>query len=190
MGLDQHFYDTVAANPVIAAVKDFEGLEHCLAEEDIQVVFVLFGDICNISEIIERIKTAGKMALVHVDLITGLSNKEVAVDFIQRNTLADGIISTRQSFIRRARDLHLYTILRVFVIDSIALSSLEKLESVRPDFIEILPGVMPKTIRKVCAITSIPVLAGGLIADKEDVMSALEAGATAISTTNQQVWQM
>ncbi|WMJ83963.1 glycerol-3-phosphate responsive antiterminator [Oscillospiraceae bacterium LTW-04] len=188
--MDQLFYDTVAANPVIAAIKDPEGLEQCLAEEDIQVVLILFGDICNISEITEQVKAVGKIALVHVDLITGLSNKEVAVDFIRRNTSADGIVSTRQSFIRRARDLHMYTILRVFVIDSIALSSLEKLDCVKPDFIEILPGVMPKTIRKVCAITSIPVLAGGLIADKEDVMNALEAGATAISTTNQQVWQM
>ena len=31
---------------------------------------------------------------------------------------------------------------------------------------------------------------GGLIADKEDVMAALDAGATAISTTNQAVWDM
>ena len=36
----------------------------------------------------------------------------------------------------------------------------------------------------------VPVLTGGLIADKEDVLSALEAGATAISTTNQAVWDM
>ena len=54
-------------------------------------------------------------------------------------TEANGILSTRQSFIRRAK---------------------------------------------------VPVLAGGLIADKEDVMAALEAGITAISTTNQAVWDM
>ena len=29
-----------------------------------------------------------------------------------------------------------------------------------------------------------------MIADKEDVMAALDAGATAISTTNQAVWNM
>lgn len=188
--MNQLFYDTVAINPIIAAVKDLGGLERCLEEENIHVVFVLCGDVCSIGEITERIKAAGKISLVHVDLITGLSSKEIAVDFIQRNTAADGIITTRQSFIRRAQDLHMYSILRVFVIDSIALSSLEKLDSLRPDFIEIMPGVMPKTIRKVCTNTSIPILAGGLIADKEDVMSALESGATAVSTTNQQVWKM
>ena len=39
-------------------------------------------------------KQAGKMALVHLDLINGLSAKDVAVDFIKKYTKADGIIST------------------------------------------------------------------------------------------------
>ena len=69
-------------------------------------------------------------------------------------------------------------------------TQMEKLESVHPDFLEVLPGVMPKTIRKICAAVHTPVLAGGLISDKEDVMAALRAGAMAISTTNQQVWMM
>ena len=41
-----------------------------------------------------------KRQMVHVDLITGLSGKEVAVDFIKNNTLADGIISTKPALIR------------------------------------------------------------------------------------------
>ena len=48
----------------------------------------------------------------------------------------------------------------------------------------------PKILRRVCADAKVPVLTGGLIADKEDVMAALDAGATAISTTNQAVWNM
>ena len=184
--MEQKFYDAVAASPVIAAVKNMEGLEQCLATDTIQVVFLLFGDICSIGDIVARVKQAGKLAMVHADLVTGLSgSKEIAVDFLHSATQTDGIISTR-----RARELHLYTVLRVFVIDSMALSGVEKLESVHPDFLEVLPGVMPKTIRKICAAVHTPVLAGGLISDKEDVMAALRAGAMAISTTNQQVWMM
>ncbi|MCI2047027.1 MAG: glycerol-3-phosphate responsive antiterminator [Faecalibacterium sp.] len=184
------FFDAVAANPVIAAIKDDAGLEKCLACENIRIVFVLYGDICSIATIISRIKAAGKTAIVHIDLIAGLANKEIAVDFIRSTTQADGIISTRQAFIRRAHDLHLYAILRVFVLDSIALSSLEKLDAIHPDFIDVLPGTMPKTLRKICSIVSVPVLTGGLIADKEDVITALQAGAVAISTTNQAIWEM
>jgi len=43
--LDQRFYDAVLASPVIAAVKDPAQLEDCLALENIQVVFLLFGDL-------------------------------------------------------------------------------------------------------------------------------------------------
>ena len=81
-------------------------------------------------------------------------------------------------------------ILRVFLLDSISLESLGKMPANLPDCLDILPGTMPKILRRVCAGAKVPVLTGGLIADKEDVMAALDAGATAISTTNQAVWNM
>lgn len=56
--------------------------------------------------------------------------------------------------------------------------------------IEVLPGVMPKVLGRICKESRIPVIAGGLISDKEDIMAALNAGAVSISTTNQQVWFM
>ena len=59
-----------------------------------------------------------------------------------------------------------------------------------PAMNRIMPGVMPKVIRKVRKLTAIPVLAGGLIADKEDVMGALDAGAVAVSTTDPAIWRL
>lgn len=77
--MKQEYYDIVEANPVIAAVKDQEGLEKCCRLEEIRVVFILFGNVCTISEIVRRVKEAGKMAVVHIDLIGGLGSKEIAV---------------------------------------------------------------------------------------------------------------
>jgi glycerol-3-phosphate responsive antiterminator len=54
--------------------------------------------------------------------------------------------------------------------------------------IEILPALMPKVIKKICDNIKTPLIAGGLVADKEDVMACLEAGAACISSTNQDVW--
>ena len=99
--MKQELMDAIQETPVIAAVKDDAGLCNALTNENIRVVFVLYGDICNISSIVRRIHEAGRFAVVHVDLIAGLAGKEVAVDFIRNTTEADGIISTRQSFIRR-----------------------------------------------------------------------------------------
>lgn len=189
--MDQRFYDAVAASPVIAAVKDMDQLEDCLTLDNIRVVFLLFGDVCTIGDAAARVKDAGKIVLAHADLIAGLStSQEIAVDFLRRNTRLDGIITTKPNFIRRARELRLFTVMRLFVIDSMALAGIGKLESVRPDFIEVLPGVMPKTIRKIAQTTRIPLLAGGLIADKEDVVAALNAGAMAVSATSREVWRM
>lgn len=186
--MDQAFYDAVAQNPVIAAVKDEEGLARCLELSDIRIVFLLFGNILNIGELVTRIKAKDKMVFVHADLVEGLSNREIAVDFLKNSTGTDGILSTRPAFIRRAKALHMCTVLRVFMIDSMALENVGNSDAVRPDFIEIMPGISPATIKKVCGAVKMPVLAGGLIASKEDVIRALEAGAMAVSTTNSEVW--
>lgn len=184
------FQEAMEECPVIAAVKDMDGVLQCL-ESDSRIVFVLFGDICTIGEIVRTIKKSGRIVIVHIDLINGLSSKEVSVEFIRQNTEADGIISTKPALIKKAKELNLYTVFRFFVIDSLAFENIEKQSrSAEPDFIEILPGVMPKVIRRINNITAVPVIAGGLISDKEDVLSALSAGAISISTTNQKVWFM
>ena len=189
--MEMKFYDYLDANPVIAAVKDMDGVKKCCEREEIKIVFILFGDVCSICRIVEELKAHGKVAMVHMDLVSGLSGKEVAVDFIKKNTRADGIISTKPALIKRARELSLYTTLRVFVLDSMAFENIEHQMAVaRPDIIEILPGLMPKVIRRVCRLVRVPVIAGGLISDKEDVMAALSAGAISVSTTNPKVWLM
>ena len=53
--MEQKFYDAMADCPVIAAVKNVEGIERCL-ESDVKIVFVLFGNLCSISGIVERVK--------------------------------------------------------------------------------------------------------------------------------------
>lgn len=187
------FYDLVEENPVIAAVKNEAGLEKCCTLDEIKIIFVLFGDLCSIPGIVEQIKIAGKIAVVHIDLITGLNSKEVSVDYIKRQTLADGIITTKPQLITRAKELELYTVQRFFVIDSLAIKSIENLNrqgGYKPDFIEVLPGVMPKIIKKISANSRIPLIAGGLLADREDVLGALAAGAVAVSSTNETVWEL
>ena len=97
---------------------------------------------------------------------------------------ADGIISTRPSFIRRGRELGLFTILRIFVFDSLSLENVRPAAAAaQPDMVEILPGIMPKVISRIAAATRIPLICGGLIMDKNDIMEALSAGALAVSST-------
>lgn len=174
--------------PVIAAIKNADGLEKAL-KSPCSVIFILHGNICSIGEIIRRIKEAGKLAIVHLDLIDGLANREISVDFLRGNTVADGIISTRFPLVKRAKELGMITVQRFFLLDSLSLETVGKhISAGSADFIEILPGVMPKIIKRCIHDTGIPVITGGLILDKEDIVSALGAGATAVSTTKEDLW--
>ena len=186
--MNKEFREALEDSPIIAAIKDDEGLKKC-KESDSQVIFILYGDICSISDIVNEVKTSGKIAMVHIDLINGLSSKEIAVDFIRKYTEADGIITTKPVLIKHAKELGLYTILRLFVIDSMAYENIEKqLRAARPDLIEILPALMPKVVKRICKMTSTPVIAGGLVSEKEDIMELLDAGVTSVSSTNTDIW--
>lgn len=174
--------------PVIAAAKNRTGLERALQSPS-PVVFILFGDICSIGEITELVKGAGKLAVAHLDLIDGLANREISVRYLRENTSADGVISTKAQLIRSAKEMGFVTVQRFFFLDSMSLENAGKhIPGGTADFVEILPGVMPKVIRGFVQKAGIPVIAGGLIADKEDVVSALGAGATAVSTTRENLW--
>lgn len=187
--MDQKFYDVIEVNPVIAAIKDEAGLERICELEDMEIVFVLYGDICSVVNIVERLHQAGKIAIVHVDLIEGISGKEAAVEYIKNVVKADGIISTKPTLIKKARELSLFTVLRLFMLDSMALETVRQQAMIaKPDVLELLPGLMPKIIKRVCQNSKIPVIAGGLISEKRDVVEALQAGAISVSTTNPKVW--
>ena len=182
--------ELLADEPVIAAVKDDAGLEAAL-KSDVSLLFLLYGDILTIDSMVAKVHSAGKKAFVHLDLVDGLSAREVAVDFIAAQTAAAGIISTKPALTRRARELGLVAIQRVFLLDSMALKNVDRhFSQESADLVEVLPGLMPKIIRRLCQSTGKPIIAGGLISDKEDVTGALSAGAVAVSSTNPAVWDM
>lgn len=182
--------ELLANGPVIAAVKDEAGLAAALAS-DVAVLFLLYGDILTIGDIVRRAHDAGKAVFVHVDLVDGLSSKEVAVGFLARETAADGVISTKAALTKRARELGMVGIQRFFLLDSMAFQNIERhFAQDSSDLIEVLPGLMPKMIRRVARVTGKPIIAGGLISDKEDVTGALGAGAVAVSSTDPAVWEM
>ena len=181
--------ELLAVSPIIAAVKDDESVELAI-KSDCDIVFTLFGSICDIGRIVQKIKDAGKVCFVHADLVEGLALKETAARFIKENTAADGVISTKPAVIKAAREQGLMTIHRCFLLDSKSLDSfLKQVSSIGADCVEVLPGAMPKVIKRVVAAAKIPVIAGGLINDKEDAITALEAGADGISTTCREGWE-
>lgn len=180
--------DLLEENPLVAAVKSHGELQKSLGC-DSAMIFILYGSILELPGIVGEIRAAGKLAIVHVDLVDGLSPREAAVDYIKSSTGADGVISTRSGLIRYARSRELIAIQRFFIFDSMSMENTRKQMPLDyADAIEILPGTMPEVIRELSGMTPRPIIAGGLITSKNDVLTALGAGAAAISTTNEKAW--
>ena len=176
-------------NPIIAAVKNEEQLELAI-NSSAQIIFVLYGDVMNIKQISENIASSNKMGIIHIDLVEGFTNKEVVIRYIKEETRFDGVISTKPQVIKLAKKYDLVGIQRVFIFDTLSLNTVKNHMISECDAIEVLPGIIPKVLRIISKYSNKPVVAGGLIETKEEVMQALSSGATCISTTKKEIWDM
>jgi len=183
------FRDILEENPIVAAVKDEKDLQVAL-KSDLRVIFVLFGNILNMKSISDMISSNEKIGIIHVDLVEGLSSNEYAVKFLKENTSFKGIISTKPQLLRSAKKLGFIVIQRFFMIDSLSKENMKKHLVKECDAVEILPGLLFKIIKEISTTLDKPLIAGGLISDKADVVETLKSGATCISTTKKDIWYM
>ncbi|WP_163102081.1 glycerol-3-phosphate responsive antiterminator [Peribacillus alkalitolerans] len=131
-----------------------------------------------------------KKIFFHMDLIHGLKNDEFATEFVCQELKPEGIISTKGSVIIKAKQKGIVAVQRVFLIDTQALEkNLNIIEKTQPDYIEVMPGSMPWIIKEIKERIDIPIFAGGFIRTREEVSAAIEAGATAITTSNEKLWK-
>lgn len=186
----QQLLEQLQSNPVIASAGNEEELALAL-ESDCRVVFLLTGNVLDVGALTRRVHETGKLCVVHLDLIEGFSSKEIAVDAVCRATQAEGIISTRGALIKRAKQLGMAAVQRGFMLDSRSLASFEaQIQQSKPDFVEILPGLLPKVITTLRERIAVPIIAGGFIHEKEDVIAALSAGALAVSASSPRIWTL
>lgn len=174
---------------IIPAMRNTNTLNHFLDSTFEFGVFLNF-HISELKHAFEITHLHQKKMFIHVDLIQGLQNDEYATEFLCQEFRPYGIISTRSSVISRAKAKGLIAIQRIFLLDSYALEkSYSLLHKTNPDYIEILPGTMPDTIREVADHLSIPILAGGFVKTIADVERALAGGATAVTTSKVELWK-
>ncbi|HCM89032.1 MAG TPA: glycerol-3-phosphate responsive antiterminator [Vagococcus sp.] len=187
---EANIYERLRNNPIIAAIKEESDLDELLKSE-VEVIFVLQSSLLTIKEISQKIEASGKIGFVHLGLVKGLSDDEIGLKYLKENTAFSGIIATKWPQLVRAQTLGFLTVYRIFMVDSLAFNSLKKCQNSKfPDFIEIMPNPNGKIIQAVKEQIKRPLIVSGLITDKDDVISALKNGASAISSTNKNVWEL
>lgn len=184
------FLSMLEESPIIASVKDENMLDDAIQSPS-QIIFLLGGNLTNLQHVVDTVKQANKLIFLHFDLINGLARDTTALNYIAQHVKPDGIITTRQNIISETKKLNLYAIQRIFLLDSLAYeNSLATIRASKPNAIEVIPAMMPKIIQRIQQTSKIPLIAGGLISDKEDVFQALNAGARGISSSNPAIWKM
>ncbi|MBR0308727.1 MAG: glycerol-3-phosphate responsive antiterminator [Mogibacterium sp.] len=183
------FYESLERCPIIAGVNNDELLER-LGTSSCEIAYILYGDICNIHDIVDKVISYGKIPVVHIDLVNGLASREISVDFIKKYTNAAGIISTKPHLIKRGNELDLITIQRFFMLDRTNYHNIKRhVKETSPDIVEVMPAGLTKMIEYVKEeIGDRTMIASGLVVEMSYVTGALSAGAIAISTTNTDIW--
>ncbi|ABS21143.1 glycerol-3-phosphate responsive antiterminator [Bacillus cytotoxicus] len=172
--------------PAVRQIKDLEKLVHSSYE----YIVILDIHIGQLKSVVKLAKQYEKKVFLHVDLIHGLQSDGHATEFLCQEYKPYGLLSTKASVIMKAKQKGVVAIQRIFLIDSSAMEkSCHLLGKTKPDYIEVLPGALTDMIAEVRDRTGIPILAGGFIRTVADVERALEAGATAITTSKKELWK-
>ena len=180
---------TFSGQRILPAVRKAKDLEKLLPMA-YEYAVLLDSHIGTVKALVDMAARSGKKLLLHADLIDGLKSDEYGAEFLCRIVRPAGLISTKSSVIAKAKQNKLLAIQRLFMLDTHALEkSYLLLERTQPDYIEVLPGVIPFMIEEVLERTRTPVFAGGLIRTVRDVELALAAGATAVTTSDRELWK-
>lgn len=150
---------------------------------------MLKGDIFDVERLMEQAR--GQLTvLLHLDLIEGIGRDKAGLNYLKQQFGIAGIVSTRSNLIKEARALGLLSILRLFVLDSAAYATgIHLLSTVKPDAVEMLPGVaVPYIKEELARDVHLPVIASGLIKTPQTIRELIAAGASAVSTSQVDLW--
>lgn len=189
MEKNEKILEYLKKHPVIATVRTKKEINDVIKSK-VKIVFVLNASILDVCDVIKKLKENFKIVFLHLDLVTGLSYDESALEYITKICDIDGILTTKKSLILKANKLGLVSIFRIFAIDSSILASTPKfISNIKPSFIEILPGIAPKSVKLLSKRVSVPIITGGLVEDINEVKENLEAGAVGVSTSCANLWE-
>jgi glycerol uptake operon antiterminator len=176
-------------SPVIYGVRDIADLPLALASTH-DVIFLLTGNLLTLGDTVAHVRAHKKDVFVHLDMVEGLGKDVHGLRWLAQTVRPTGIITTRAASIGQAKTLGLATVQRMFLLDSQSLhTGLHQVNDAKPDYLEVMPGIVPETLREIVRRVPCPVIAGGLVKRQAEVQAALDSGAIAVSTSNKDLWQ-
>lgn len=167
--------------PVLTTMKQLEkflatSLKVCILQD---FHFTLLRDVVKI------LHDNGRIGLVHIEMIQGISNDEFGTQILTQQLKVDGIISSKPKIIEMAKKTHCFSIQRVFLIDSKSLErGIASVSESKPDAMEVMPALTFQLFPGIKERIDMELWAGGLIRDEETVRIILANGAKRMTISN------
>lgn len=182
-------FDEPTIVPSVRRLKDLELAVRARSD------YVLLSEvhIGNLEPLAARCSEAGKMVLVHADLIGGFKADRDGIKLLRNMFHVDGVLSQSAHVVTAAKKAKLLAIQRVFIMDSRSLDrSLAALGEARPDGIEVLPGALAKSHFDLFDQwgDSSALIAGGMVRTREEAAELFELGYEAITASTPDLWRM
>lgn len=175
--------------PIAAAIRT-EGDFSTALKSRVDLVFLLHSNIMTVSQYVKEIHNSGKKVFIHVDFSEGIGKDRAGIEYLAKLGV-DGILTTRTNIVKIAKEFGLIAVQRFFLVDSHSLNtSLEAFKYSKPDMIELMPGIVTKKIKEFSDVTTVPIVAGGIIENEQEVIEALKAGADLVSTGEVSLWNL
>ncbi len=175
--------------PVIAAVRESRHVDAAL-KSPVRALFMMGGSLSEAADITRKAHGAGKAILFHVELVKGLGRDREAIEYLAHHIRPDGVVATKATLLGAARKLGLFSVLQIFMIDTQAyVTGLKNIAAVRPDAIEIMPGLMPRVVAQLRAEFDGPIFTAGLVKLPEEIRALRAAGADGVAISEQTLWE-
>lgn len=183
------FYEKLTLYKKIASIKKAKDIERAL-ESEISAVVLSIGNIAIIKRYVDLFKEHDYPVFLHLERLGGISHDREGIDFLAHYVKPTGVVSTRNSLILQAKKQGLLTIQRLFLVDSDAYrTGLLSVQETQPDAVEIMPALLPEIIAEFKEQIRLPMIAGGLIRNKQQMILALRHGAIAVSMGDYRLWK-
>lgn len=173
---------------VIRAIRDPSYCKDIISPAQGRWMFILGGSIDTVAQSVAYLHRHQWKVFVHIDMVKGITSDFEGIRFFKEFANPEGIITTRQHNISHAKKLNLFSIQRVFLLDSQSIESgISQVQHGDADAVEVLPGILPEVISYFSRNITKPLIAGGLVTTEKHVKDAIRAGAISVSSSNSEL---
>lgn len=184
-------WDRLNTHKMVASIKEPKQIEIALSlRNQLSGVFLLTGHIGVIKGYVDLFRSHQVPVFLHLEKIGGLSSDYHGLDYLHKAIKPTGIITTKTNVVKTAMKMGLFTIQRFFLMDTEGLDNISKsLAQIEPDIIEVMPARIPEMIGEIKSFTALPIISGGLLAERDHTLACLKHGAAAVSTSRTELWR-